>query len=56
MFSQGQLTFGILFAIVLLSGILFYAYLKDSKLHQNYYKGSLWILLVSLALFLVLLQ
>jgi high-affinity Fe2+/Pb2+ permease len=45
MFSKGQLIFGILFAITFI-GILFYAYLKDSKLHKKYYKGSLWILLV----------
>lgn len=44
MFSQGQLTFGILFAIVFI-GVIVYAYRKDFNLHQNYYKGSLWILL-----------
>jgi hypothetical protein len=45
MFSQGQLTFGIIFAIVF-SGTIIYAYRKDFNLHQNYYKGSLWVLLV----------
>ena len=44
MFSQGQLIFGILFAITFI-GVLIYAYRKDFNLHQNYYKGSLWILL-----------
>ena len=44
MFSQGQLTFGILFAIVFM-GVIIYAYRKDFNLHQKYYKGSLWILL-----------
>ena len=44
MFSQGQLTFGILFAITFI-GVLIYAYRKDFNLHQKYYKGSLWILL-----------
>ena len=44
MFSQGQLIFGILFAITFI-GVLTYAYRKDFKLHQKYYKGSLWILL-----------
>jgi hypothetical protein len=44
MFSQGQLTFGILFAIVFI-GVIIYAYRKDFNLHQKYYKGSLWILL-----------
>ena len=44
MFSQGQLIFGILFAITFI-GVLTYAYRKDFNLHQKYYKGSLWILL-----------
>ena len=44
MFSQGQLTFGILFAIVFI-GVIIYAYRKDFNLHQKYYKGILWILL-----------
>jgi|TARA_Y100000385_G_scaffold249888_1_gene271608 hypothetical protein len=44
MFTQGQLIFGILFAICF-SGILIYAYRKDFNLHQKYYKGSLWVLL-----------
>jgi len=44
MFSQGQLIFGILFAITFI-GILIYAYRKDFNLHQKYYKGSLWVLL-----------
>tara|TARA_B110000967_G_scaffold198979_1_gene232781 strand:- start:2288 stop:2476 length:189 start_codon:yes stop_codon:yes gene_type:complete len=45
MFSRGQLTFGIIFAIVFL-GIIIYAYRKDFNLHQKYYKGSFWVLLV----------
>ena len=44
MFSQGQLIFGILFAIVF-TGVIIYAYRKDFTLHQKYYKGSLWVLL-----------
>ncbi|MDT0559190.1 hypothetical protein RM697_11045 [Ichthyenterobacterium sp. W332] len=44
MFTQGQITFGILFAIVFI-GIMIYAYRKDLNLHRKYYKGSLWILL-----------
>ncbi|MDA8847580.1 hypothetical protein N9I53_01330 [Flavobacteriaceae bacterium] len=44
MFSQGQLIFGILFAITFI-GVLIYAYRKDFNLHQKYYKGSLWVLL-----------
>ena len=44
MFSQGQLIFGILFAITFI-GVLIYAYRKDFNLHQKYYEGSLWVLL-----------
>jgi len=44
MFSQGQLIFGILFAIVFIGAII-YAYRKDFNLHQKHYKGSLWVLL-----------
>lgn len=44
MFSNGQLIFGILFAIVFMV-IIFFAYKKDLKLHQKYYKGSVWILI-----------
>ena len=44
MFSQGQLIFGILFAITFI-GVLIYAYRKDFNLHQKYYRGSLWVLL-----------
>ena len=34
MFSQGQLTFGILFAIVFI-GVIIYAYRKDFNLHHQ---------------------
>lgn len=44
MFSTGQLIFGILFAIAF-AIIMFFAYKKDFKLHQKYYKGSVWILI-----------
>ncbi|TXE09465.1 hypothetical protein ES711_05970 [Gelidibacter salicanalis] len=44
MFTNGQLIFGGLFAIVF-AIVLFYTYRKDLKLHRKYYKGSLWILL-----------
>ena len=49
MFSQGQLIFGILFAITFI-GVLIYAYRKDFNLHQKYYKGSLWVLLAFVGL------
>lgn len=44
MFSNGQLIFGILFAIVFIT-IIFFAYRKDIKIHQKYYRGSIWILI-----------
>ncbi len=44
MFSNGQLIFGILFAIVFIT-IIFFAYKKDFKIHQRYYRGSVWILI-----------
>ncbi len=44
MFSSGQITFGILFAIVF-AIVLVYAYRKDLKLHERYYKGSIWVLI-----------
>ena len=40
MFSQGQLIFGILFAIVF-AMIIFISYRKDAALNKKYYKGSL---------------
>ncbi|MBT8259653.1 MAG: hypothetical protein KJO49_14330 [Bacteroidia bacterium] len=45
MFSQGQIVFGILFAIAFIITI-FFAYRKDKKLHDKYYKGSVWVLIV----------
>ena len=47
MFSQGQLLFGIVFAIV-----IFIAYKKDAAQNQKYYKGSLWILILFIAFIL----
>lgn len=44
MFSNGQITFGILFAIAFII-ILFFAYRKDKALHKKYYKGSIWVLI-----------
>jgi hypothetical protein len=54
MFTKGQLVFGILFAIVFIIAI-FYTYRHDLKLHQKYYKGSVWILVafISFILFIV---
>ena len=47
MFSQGQLLFGIVFAIV-----IFITYKKDAAQNQKYYKGSLWILTLFIAFIL----
>tara|TARA_B100002019_G_scaffold50594_1_gene43030 strand:- start:875 stop:1060 length:186 start_codon:yes stop_codon:yes gene_type:complete len=44
MFSTGQIIFAILFAISF-TIFIFFAYRKDNKIHQQYYKGSLWVLL-----------
>ena len=51
MFSTGQLVFGVIFFIVF-STIITYTYFKDKKLHVRYYKGSIWILIAFIALFL----
>jgi hypothetical protein len=45
MFSTGQLIFAAFFVIAF-TIVMIYAYCKDIKLHQRYYKGSLRVLLV----------
>ena len=45
MFSKGQIIFGILFAIAFIITMIF-AYRKDKRLHNKYYKGSVWVLIV----------
>lgn len=44
MFSTGQLIFAICFAIAFITALV-YTYRKDLKLHKQYYKGSIWILI-----------
>ncbi|MDG1714186.1 hypothetical protein [Lacinutrix sp.] len=44
MFSTGQLIFAICFAIAFITALV-YTYRKDLKLHRQYYKGSIWILI-----------
>jgi hypothetical protein len=39
MFSKGQIIFGIIFAFVFIS-IIVYSYIKDKKIHFVYYKKS----------------
>lgn len=53
MFSNGQITFGILFAIAF-TVILFFAYSKDKALHKKYYKGSIWVLVGFIAFLLMI--
>jgi len=53
MFSLGQLQFAALFAISFII-IIIISYRKDLKLHKQYYKGSIWIL-VAFLLFIGLL-
>ncbi len=53
MFSQGQITFGILFAIAF-TAILVYAYRKDLNLHKKYFKGSTWILIAFISFILLM--
>ena len=48
MFTNGQWTFGILFAIAFIV-IIFFAYRRDLKLHRRYYKGSVWVLIAFIA-------
>lgn len=51
MFSQGQLIFAILFFITFVY-VIAKSYKKDASLDKNYYKGSLWILLIFIAFIL----
>lgn len=53
MFSNGQIIFGILFALVFIL-ILVFAYRKDFKLHEKYYKGSVWVLIAFIAFLLMI--
>ncbi|MFS4481619.1 hypothetical protein ACKGJY_01260 [Hyunsoonleella sp. 2307UL5-6] len=43
MFSKGQMIFGIIFFVVF-AIIIGYTYRRDLKLHQKFYKGSIWML------------
>ena len=53
MFSTGQLIFGGLFFVVFVV-ILYYMYRKDLKLHKQYYKGTIWVLVAFVAFLLML--
>ncbi len=53
MFSDGQITFGILFFIAFVILISF-MYIKDKGIHKKNYKGVKWIILGFLAFILLL--
>lgn len=53
MFSNGQLIFGVLFALVF-AVIIFFAYKKDFKLHRKYYRGSVWVLIAFIGFILMI--
>ncbi len=48
MFSTNQLIFAAFFVVVFI-GVMIYSYRKDKKMHNTFYKGSIWILLGFLA-------
>ena len=51
MFTQGQWIFAGFFLVAFIT-LMVFSYRKDFKLHKQYYKGSIWILVVFL-LFIV---
>ncbi|OBX24563.1 hypothetical protein LX77_03475 [Gelidibacter algens] len=53
MFTNGQLIFGILFAVVF-AIVIIYSYRKDLKLHRKYYKGSIWVLIAFISFILMI--
>ncbi|TRO63973.1 hypothetical protein [Christiangramia sabulilitoris] len=53
MFSNGQLIFAGLFVIAFII-IMIFSYRKDIKLHQKYYKGSIYVLVGFIVFILIL--
>ena len=53
MFTDGQIAFGIVFAIVFVIALII-AYRKDKKLHNKYYKGSVWVLIAFISFILMI--
>lgn len=47
MFSTNQITFGLIFLVVFI-GIMIYSYIKDRKMHDQLYKGRIWVLVAFL--------
>ncbi|MCH4821640.1 hypothetical protein ML462_00505 [Gramella lutea] len=54
MFSTGQLIFAGLFLVSFIL-IMIFSYRKDIRLHQKYYKGSIYVLLGFILFILILL-
>jgi hypothetical protein len=57
MFTNGQLIFAVLFAIAFIAALI-YTYRKDFKLHQKYYRGSVWVLIafISFIIFIAVIK
>ena len=53
MFSTGQITFAVLFAIAFIAIIVF-SYKKDKKLHLKNYKGVKWVAIAFVTFILIL--
>ncbi len=48
MFTSGQITFGVIFAICFIIAMII-MYRKDLQIHKTYYKGAKWVLLAFFA-------
>jgi hypothetical protein len=57
MFTNGQLIFAVLFAIAFIAALV-YTYRKDFKIHQKYYRGSVWVLIafISFIIFIAVIK
>lgn len=57
MFSDGQITFGVIFFIAFCI-IISFMYLRDKKLHSKNYKGVKWVMLgfISFIVLLVIIK
>jgi len=52
MFTIGRIIFALIFALSFI-GYLVWAYVKDAKLSKKYYKGTGFILLILIAIWLL---
>lgn len=53
MFTEGQLMFAIIFAVIFIIALVI-AYRKDKKLHNRFYKGSVWVLIAFISFILLI--